>query len=140
MVDETKCDMLLELATSFIGGGYGDYDKMTDIVKLADHLNIKIDYDEIEINLNEEKPADFNNILYEIMKQIINYIGYKIEGWEGDILADYLRDDFMPYINYLDSHFNIEPLDEADLNDNPNEIINNVIEYLKEKYEGDKNV
>jgi len=89
------------LLTELLGCGYGDLERLLQLFYVA-HV-LKIDYREVFDYVNE---ADiYHSLMYNLMDMIVNKLVE--EGIEID------TDSFNPFLNYLDSWFNIGFLDEV---------------------------
>ena len=121
-----------ELLMSILKCGYRDLEKLNVVLGIADELDLNIDnimkYTE-EIN---EGKINFNALMYSAMQLIINEIADRIsEEYEDGEIANKLRDNFNPYVNYMDSWFNIEALDSWDSEDDISKNIKRVYEEVK---------
>jgi hypothetical protein len=100
-----------ELLMSLLECGHKDLERLNEVLKIAEKFNITID--DI-LNFAEEitdKNVKFNDIIYSAMRLILFEIAKNVEDEE---LAEKIREHEV-FINYMDSWFNIEALDNRDL-------------------------
>ena len=82
------------LICSLLNCGYSDLKRLLSVVTILKHLELEDEWLEI---LDEVKVNDFNSILFLGMELILNELGYPTDSI---------------YVNYMDSWYGIEELDE----------------------------
>jgi len=122
-----------ELLTSLLQCGYLDLERLAEVFELAKKLGISIDYIIDSAYEVTGGAIEFNDIIYSAMRLTLDKIADEIENVEPEI-AEKLR-DWEVLTNYMDSWFNIEPLDNLGLKDvdqkTKEQIIKEVVEYVK---------
>jgi hypothetical protein len=126
-MEDWKEDLLMSLLEC----GYRDLERLNEVLKIAEKFNITIDdildYAE-EIT---DKTVKFNDIMYSAMALTLDKIAENVENEE---IAEKIREHEV-FINYMDSWFNIEALDNRDLKEieetTKEQLIKAVIEEIK---------
>jgi allophanate hydrolase subunit 1 len=128
---ETVEDWKEDLLMSLLECGYRDLERLNEVLAVAGKFNISIDdildYAE-EIT---EKTVKFNDIMYSAMRLTLDKIADLIEHQEPEI-AEKLR-DWEILVNYMDSWFNIETLDNRDVEEIEKLTSRQIIENVKKE-------
>ena len=125
LTEKRKNQYLLELTTDILDCGSLDIEKLIELLDIANVYDYS-SYDIIEncynLKLKNEK-LNINDLIYSAIEIIFNEIISRLEdyleteakhdlnlnNYQLEYLKDRiedLRSDFMPHINYIDSHFN----------------------------------
>ena len=113
--------------------GWADVEKLEEIISTSEFFDIDLDkvFDSLEF---EGISIDFHTIMEEVMSQTFYKIADEIESlYSGEEeVINYLREEapYRIYLNYLDSWWNIEVLDNSDLFDK-NKIFKEIINEVK---------
>lgn len=113
--------------------GWADVEKLEEIISTSEFFDIDLDkvFDSLEF---EGISIDFHTIMEEVMRQTFYKIADEIESlYSGEEeVINYLREEapYRIYLNYLDSWWNIEVLDNSDLFDK-NKIFKEIINEVK---------
>ena len=113
--------------------GWADVEKLEEIISTSEFFDIDLDkvFDSLEF---EGTSIDFHTIMEEVMRQTFYKIADEIESlYSGEEeVINYLREEapYRIYLNYLDSWWNIEVLDNSDLFDK-NKIFKEIINEVK---------
>ena len=113
--------------------GWADVEKLEEIISTSEFFDIDLDkvFDSLEF---EGISIDFHTIMEEVMRQTFYKIADEIESlYTGEEeVINYLREEapYRIYLNYLDSWWNIEVLDNSDLFDK-NKIFKEIINEVK---------
>jgi len=122
-----------ELLTSLLQCGYRDLERLAEVFAVAEKFGIKVDDVIDDASQITGGAVEFNDIIYSAMRLVLEKIADEIENVEPEI-AEKLR-DWEISVNYMDSWFNIEPLDGIGLKDadkkTKEQIIKEVVEYVK---------
>lgn len=124
--------------TDVLGWGSLDVKALEDYIKTAEKFKISSDDIKEDIRSYEGDATDINYwfystitlIFYEVMREI-RVIAEKNGDAELIDKTEYLENNFDPFINYMDSWFG-NCLDDIDFNQGKEEILNDVIEKLRE--------
>jgi hypothetical protein len=126
-MEDWKEDLLMNILEC----GYQDLERLNEIIKIAEKFNITID--DI-LNYAEEiteKTIKINDIIYSTMRLTLDKIAENITDEE---LSEKIREHEI-YVNAMDSWFNIEALDNRDIEEiektTKEELIKAVIEEIK---------
>lgn len=117
----------------FLKCGWADVEKLEEIISTSEFFDIDLDkvFDSLEF---EGISIDFHTIMEEVMRQTFYKIADEIESlYSGEEeVINYLREEapYRIYLNYLDSWWNIEVLDNSDLFDK-NKIFKEIINEVK---------
>lgn len=117
--------------------GWADVEKLEEIISTSEFFDIDLDkvFDSLEF---EGISIDFHTIMEEVMRQTFYKIADEIESlYSGEEeVINYLREEapYRIYLNYLDSWWNIEVLDNSDLFDK-NKIFKEIINEVKKLLE-----
>lgn len=125
------------LVSALLNCGVRDLNLLDELLGVAEKFEINID-DVIEKTRELFNKVEFNELVYILMEHIFNAVMDEVEQYAGETedkkllkqVKD-LRDNFSPFLNYIDSWFN-NLLDEVDLEQSRDEIIRDVIEKLRE--------
>jgi hypothetical protein len=122
-----------DLLMSLLECGYKDLERLNEVLSIAKKFDITID--DI-LNYAEEiteKSIKFNDIMYSTMRLVLDKIAENVEDEE---LAEKIRDHEI-FVNWMDSWFNIEALDNRDLEQiektTKEQLIKDVIEEIKKE-------
>lgn len=122
--------------TDILGWGSLDVEKLEEYLEIAQKFNIDIYDIREDIKGYGGDITDINSWFYSVINFIFNNVMDEVEKSTDDktILekVDELRNNFSPYINYMDSWFD-NFLDNIDLNQDKENIIKDVIKYLQEE-------
>lgn len=108
-IDYKKIDFYVDFLTSIMECGFYDLQRLYEVYTLATKFGITVD-DIISSAEDIGATLDFNSIMYVTMRIVLDAIADKVEDTEPEV-ADKLR-DWDVLVNYMDSWFNIECLDE----------------------------
>lgn len=124
-MDDDNDDIMVGL----LDCGYKDLDVLDNYLGKAECWGVNIDIRDVidEVRQNFGK-VDFNSLLYEIMKQIV----INLAGDLGDEAVEKAEEKFEPYLNYMDSWFNMG-LDDLDSENTREEAVKEVKEWLEIK-------
>ena len=113
MNDEEVMRLWLE---AILDGGSRDIQFFINKVKTFEKIGFDIDFDEMKdlIEDIEDNTANINSWIEALMRVVIDQITAKLNDRGYEDVAEKLNDEFSPYLNFLDSWFNIECLDEAE--------------------------
>jgi hypothetical protein len=100
-----------ELLMSLLECGYRDLERLNEVLKIAEKFKITIDDILDYAEEIADKTVKFNDIMYSAMRLTLDKIAENVENEE---LAEKIREHEV-FINYMDSWFNIEALDNRDL-------------------------
>lgn len=114
-----------------LGWGGGDVDHLEGWLTTAEQWNISVSdvLNDIE-SLGENEKLNINSWFYSVLNSLFYVIMDEFEGWVNNLeeKKDYLskieklKDEFSPFINYLDSSFN-NLLGEVDITDENKETV-----------------
>ena len=124
--------------TDLMGWGYLDVRALREFLDEAENFDIYIsDVREDIINCGGDI-TDINDWIYSVKVLTFNAVMDELEAYVEENIEDNedllneienLRDNFSPFINYLDSHFN-NLLDDIDLTDDKVKIFETIIKEL----------
>jgi DNA-binding XRE family transcriptional regulator len=100
-----------ELLMSLLECGYKDLERLNEILKIARKFNITIDDILNNAEIVYEENIKFNEIIDVAMRLILFEISTNVEDEE---LAEKIKEHEI-LVNYFDSWFNIEALDNIDV-------------------------
>ena len=125
------------LVSVLLGCGVRDLNLLNELLGVAEKFEINID-DVVEETRELFNKVEFNELVYILMEHIFNAVMDEVEQYAEETedkkllqRVEDLRDNFSPFLNYIDSHFN-NLLDEVDFEQSRDEIIRDVIEKLRE--------
>ena len=114
--------------------GSSDLDVIYSLIDLADKVGLNPDV--ILDNIRDRIEIDFQDVVYVFMHNIMRRVVERMSELHDDIdtqeIQDRIFNNFEPYINYLDTHFNIEALDNVMYEDEIN--IDEVAEALYNEF------
>jgi len=125
--------MEYELLKCLFGWYPLDIKKLTELFELAQKLNV---VDEI-MNYVEEASfdkADINSYIYAIIDLIFERLCDEIQDEVDEEIIERARDDFSPYINYMDSWSNYDSIDGYDSEKSIEKLIEEFKKEIIEKY------
>jgi hypothetical protein len=126
-MEDWKEDLLMSLLEC----GYKDLERLNEVLKIAEKFNITIDDILDYAEEIADKTVKFNDIMYSAMRLTLDKIAENVENEE---IAEKIREHEV-FINYMDSWFNIEALDNRDLKEieetTKEQLIKAVIEEIK---------
>jgi hypothetical protein len=121
--------------TDVLGWGYADIEALEEYIEIAKKFDIFPDDIIEDIKSYEGDVTDISTWFYSSITLIFYEIIDELEKStdDSDLLEKIqkLRDNFDPYINYMDSWFN-NCLDDIDFNQDREKILEDVIEKLRE--------
>jgi DNA polymerase III delta prime subunit len=126
-------EMQEDLLLSILHCGYGDIERLIEVLKLAKKFGIAIDDVINDVEENVEK-IEFNNLMYSAMKLVLNEIAEKVEDEE---ISEKIREHEI-YVNYMDSWFNISALDELSNEDIKRLTADKIVKRVEKEIEGSK--
>jgi hypothetical protein len=119
---------------NLFGWGYLDIKKLDDLLYTCSNWSIEVDDLEQLIGDFAGDTTNLNDWIYACIHKLFYTIFYEVEKYIKDkkLLQkiEHIKDNFDPYVNYMDSWFN-NFLDEINLDDDPEEVIKEIIKYLK---------
>ena len=110
----TRDETIKEILVDTLNCGYSDVDLVISLYKMALKIGaIEGFYNVVDKaeDLGYEK-LDCNVVIYVLMREIV----YSLAEDVGEDFREWLDEEWSPYVNYLDSWFNIDPLDEVKWN------------------------
>ena len=101
------------LLTELLECGYSDLKVIVDLMDMMENLRVRADMTDVfntAKDVSGRGGVDFNALVYALMSTIF----YDLISDLPDDVKKRLKNKFDPFINYLDSYFNIECLDYYD--------------------------
>lgn len=122
-----------ELLMSLLECGYRDLERLREVLALAGKFSVSIDDVTDYARDIADKNIDVNTLLYSAMRLTLDKIAEEVEDEET---AEKIRDHEV-FVNYMDSWFGLESLDELDVEEvekTPKEkIVSTVVEEILAK-------
>jgi hypothetical protein len=131
-VDDEMEDWKDELLMSLLECGYGDLERLNEVLKIAEKFDVTIDDVVDYAEQIVDKTLKFNDVIYSGMQLILDKIAENVEDEE---IAEKIRNHEV-FINYMDSWFNFAVLDDVRKGEiektTKEQLVKAVIEEIKE--------
>jgi len=124
---QERLENLETFFTEIFNCSYKDIEKVINLYKMANNLNVEINWENFKDIFSQVDLENFiNQLIYFIMYEIISDLAKDLP----NNLSEKLLENFNPFINYFDSWFNIECLDNYN-NEDRKTIIKKLTEEIK---------
>lgn len=138
MVMDSKEELLMILLKC----GYSDIDTLIGTIEMGEDLfDENLLYDIIDEH-GSEGIGGFNNIMYYLMEEIVYRLVAELDEEvenDGDRYR-YILDEHWayPYVNFMDSHFQLDSLDGWSKDEDRDDLLKNLKEELDEMKKGER--